>query len=220
MDAPTEHRQVGTHEDVLVFERDLVELAARLGRPCPEVRGYRLFKEGTRELAYLVVCQVHRKEVPPTSPEFTFEVIECTWGDGLMRVLRHAISRLVHLHYDELLGTRYEHYGRVNSDGFPYQATAHTPFSRHLCHTEALLQHTQGQLDHVRMVADERGLELAVLCENLQESILSCHHLLTAKRRIMKRNRALRQCVRDLEDHLAVLESHVSELEEETAELR
>jgi hypothetical protein len=71
-------------------------------------------------------------------------VIERTWGDGLMHVLRHAISRLVHLHYDELLGTRYEHYGRVDSDGFPYQAAAHTPFSRHLCHTKALLHHTQG----------------------------------------------------------------------------
>jgi hypothetical protein len=140
-------------------------------------------------------------------------------GDELMRVLRHAISRLVHLHYDELLGTRYEHYGRFDSDGFPHQAAAHTPFCRHLCHTEALLHHTQGKLDHVRMVADERGLELAVLCEDLQESILSRHRLLTAKRRIMKRNRALRQRVRDLEDHLASLESYVSELEEETAEL-
>jgi hypothetical protein len=48
-------------------------------------------------------------------------VIERNWGDGLMRVLRHAISRLIHLHYDELLGTRYEHYGRVDSDGLPYQ---------------------------------------------------------------------------------------------------
>jgi regulator of replication initiation timing len=220
MDAPTAHRQVGTHEDVLVFERDLVELAARLGQPCPEIRGYQLFKEGTRELAYQVVCQVHGKEVPPTSQEFTFEVIERTWGDGLMRVLRHVISRLVHLHYDELLGTRYEHYGRVNSDGFPHQAVAHTPFSRHLCHTEAVLHHTQGQLDHVRMVADERGLELAILCEDLQESIFSHHRLLAAKRRIVKRNRALRQRVHDLEDHLASLESHVSELEEETAELR
>jgi hypothetical protein len=76
MHAPTAHRQVGTHEDVLVFERDLVELAARLGRPCPEVRGYCLFEEGTRELAIHVVYQVHGKEVPPTSPEFTFEVIE------------------------------------------------------------------------------------------------------------------------------------------------
>jgi hypothetical protein len=83
-----------------------------------------------------------------------------------MRVLRHAISRLVHLHYDELLGTRYEHYGRVDSDGLPYQAAAHTPFSCHFCHTEALLHHTQEQLDHVRMVADERGLELAVLRED------------------------------------------------------
>jgi hypothetical protein len=35
----------------------------------------------------------------------------------------------------------------------------------------------------------------------------------------MKRNKALRQCVRDLKDHLASLESHVSELEEETVEL-
>jgi hypothetical protein len=52
MDAPTTHRQVDTHEDVLVFERDLVELATRLGRPHPEVRGYRLFEEGTRELAF------------------------------------------------------------------------------------------------------------------------------------------------------------------------
>jgi hypothetical protein len=109
-----------------------------------------------------------------------------------MCVLRHAISRLVHLHYDELLDTRYDHYGRVDSDGLPYQAAAHTPFSRHLCHTEALLHHTQGQLDHVRMVADERGLELAILCEDLQESIFSRHRVLTAKRRIVKRNRALR----------------------------
>jgi hypothetical protein len=220
MDAPTAHRQVGTHEDVLVFERDLVELAARLGQPRPEIRGYRIFEEGTRELAYQVVCQVRGKKVPLTSQKFTFEVIERTWGDGLMRVLRHAISRLVHLHYDELLGTRYEHYGRVDSNDFPHQAAAHTPFSRHLCHTEALLHHTQGQLDHVRMVDDERGLELDVLCEDLQESIFSRHCLLVAKRKIMKKNRALRQCVRELEDHLASLESHVSELEEETAELR
>jgi hypothetical protein len=138
----------------------------------------------------------------------------------LIHVLRHAISHLVHLHYDELLGTRYEHYGRVDYDGLPYQAAAHTPFSRHFCHTEALLQHTQEHLDNVRMVADERGLELAVLCEDLQESIFSRHRILAAKRKIVKKNKALRRRVRGLEDHLASLESHVSELEEETAELR
>jgi hypothetical protein len=70
------------------------------------------------------------------------------------------------------------------------------------------------------MVADERGLELAVLREDLQETILSRHHLLAAKRRILKGNRTLRQRVHGLEDHVASLESHVSELEEETAELR
>jgi hypothetical protein len=167
-----------------------------------------------------VVCQVRGKEVPPTSPEFTFEVIEPNWGDGLMRVLHHAISCLVHLHYDELLGTRSEHYRRVDADGLPYQAAAHTPFSRRFWHTEALPHHTQQHLDHVRMVIDERGLELAVLREDLQESIFSRHHLLSAKRKIVKKNRALRRHVRELEDHLASLESHMSELEEETAELR
>jgi regulator of replication initiation timing len=69
------------------------------------------------------------------------------------------------------------------------------------------------------MVAYERGLELAVLLEDLQESIFSRHRLLAAKRKIVKKNMALRQRVCDLEDHLASLESHVSELEEETAEL-
>jgi hypothetical protein len=219
MDTPTAHRQVGTHEDVLVFEHDLVELCAHLGRPCPEVRGYQLFEERTRELAIRVACQVRGKEVPPTLPEFIVEVIEHNWGDGLMRVLRHAISRLVHDHYEELLGSRYEDYGRIDADGLPYQAAAHMPFSRHFCHTEAMLHHTQEHLDHVRMVADERGLELAILREDLQESIFSRHRLLAAKRRIVKRNRALRQCVHDLEDHLASLKSHMSELEEETAEL-
>jgi hypothetical protein len=67
MDAPTTHHQVVTHEDVLVFERDLVDLAARLGHPRPEIRGYRLFEEGTRELAFQLVCEVCGKEVPPIS---------------------------------------------------------------------------------------------------------------------------------------------------------
>jgi hypothetical protein len=51
------------------------------------VRGFRLFHEGTRELSWLVICQVHGKETPPTSAEFTFEVTERTWGEGVMRVL-------------------------------------------------------------------------------------------------------------------------------------
>jgi peptidoglycan hydrolase CwlO-like protein len=77
----------------------------------------------------------------------------------------------------------------------------------------------QEHLDHVRMVTDERGLELAILCEDLQESIFSWHRLLAAKRKIVKKNKALRRRIHELEDHLASLESHMSELEEETAEL-
>jgi regulator of replication initiation timing len=70
------------------------------------------------------------------------------------------------------------------------------------------------------MVADERGLELAVLREDLQEAIFSRRHLIAAKKRIAKRNMSLRRHVRDLQDQVASLESHMSELEDEAAELR
>jgi hypothetical protein len=148
MDALTAHRQVGTHEEVVVFECDLVELTQHLGRPRPEVRGYRLFEEGTRELVYRVVCQVRGREVPPTSKEFTFEVIERTWGEGVMHVLQHAISHLIHRHASELAGTCYENYVRCNDEGLPVEPPLSTPFSHHLTHMEVLLHQSQEQLDH------------------------------------------------------------------------
>jgi hypothetical protein len=169
------HRQVGTHEEVVVVERDLVELTHRLGHPGPEVGGFRLFDEGTRYLAWQVVCQVRGKETPPTSKEFTFGVIERTWGEGVMRVLQHAISRLVHLHASELADTRIEHYGRCDHEGLPVEHPLPTTFSRHLTHTEVLLYHTQGQMDRVRMVADECGLELEEHEEEHLLSPLPCH---------------------------------------------
>jgi hypothetical protein len=125
-------------------------------------------------------------------------VIEHTRGEGVMRILQHAISCLVHLHASELAGTRYEHYGRCDDEGFPIEPPLPTPFSRHLTHTKVLLHHSQEQLDHVRMVGDERGLELVVLREDLQEAIFSRHHLIATKKRIAKRNRSLRRCLRDL----------------------
>jgi cell division protein ZapA (FtsZ GTPase activity inhibitor) len=69
------------------------------------------------------------------------------------------------------------------------------------------------------MVADERGLELVVLHEALQEAIFFCHHLIAAKKKIAKRNMSLRRRIRDLQDQLASLESHVSELEDEAIKL-
>jgi regulator of replication initiation timing len=70
------------------------------------------------------------------------------------------------------------------------------------------------------MVADERGLELAVLREDLQEAIFSRHCVIIAKENIAKRNRSLRCRIHDLQDQLASLESHVSELKDEAVELR
>jgi hypothetical protein len=50
------------------------------------------------------------------------------------------------------------------------------------------------------MEVDERGLELAVLCEDLQEAIFSRHRVIAAKKKIAKRNRSLRRRIRDLQD--------------------
>jgi TolA-binding protein len=69
------------------------------------------------------------------------------------------------------------------------------------------------------MVTNERGLELAVLREDLQESIFSRHRLIVAKKKIVNKNKSPRRRIRDLQDQLASLESHMSELEDETAEL-
>jgi TolA-binding protein len=70
------------------------------------------------------------------------------------------------------------------------------------------------------MVADERGLELAILHEDLQEAIFSRHRLVVTKKKIAKRNRSLRWRIGDLQDQLASHESHVSELKDKAAELR
>jgi hypothetical protein len=166
-------------------------------------------------LAYRVVCQVCGEEVPPTSEEFTFEVTEHTWGEGVMCVLQHAISRLVHLHASKLVGTLFEHYERCDHEGLPVETPLPTTFSRHLTHMEVLLHNTQGQMDRVRTIADKRGLELAILQEDLHEAIFSRHLLIIAKR-----NKSLRRHICDLQDQLASLESHVSELEDEATELR
>jgi hypothetical protein len=50
------------------------------------------------------------------------------------------------------------------------------------------------------MVADEHGLELAILREDLQEAIFSHHRVIAAKKKIAKRNRSLRRRNRDFQD--------------------
>jgi hypothetical protein len=50
------------------------------------------------------------------------------------------------------------------------------------------------------MLADERGLELAVLHEDLQEAIFSRHRVIVVKNKIAKRNKSLRRHIRDLQD--------------------
>jgi predicted nuclease with TOPRIM domain len=84
---------------------------------------------------------------------------------------------------------------------------------------EVLLHHTQGQMDRARMIAGERGLELVALHGDLHESIFSCCHLNSTKKKLDMKNKDLMTRLCELQDQLASLEHHVAELEDKTAKL-
>jgi hypothetical protein len=214
------HIHAGLHPDVYIFERDLIELTDLLGRPRPEVRGTRLVPDFTRELCWQVGCQVRGKEVIPTSEEITFEVMDRTFEDGVMRVLRQSISHLVHHHREEVADTRFEHYAGIDEEGFPFDPPEYSLFGRNFVHTELLLHHTQAQMNFARMAADERSMEVALLREDLQAAIFERNHLRTAKSRFKRQNRRMKIHICKLKEQVASLESHVDELEEEAVELR
>jgi hypothetical protein len=56
-----------------------MELARRCGRPFPEVKGVKLERPEDSELS--------RRVVAPVSEEFTVDVMERTWIDGMIWVM-------------------------------------------------------------------------------------------------------------------------------------
>ncbi|KAK1682500.1 hypothetical protein QYE76_043348 [Lolium multiflorum] len=96
--------QVGVRPPLYFFERALADLAFRCGRPAPEVKGVRTERPEDSEMAWLVTCVVRGGEVAPVSEEFTIDVMERTWLDGMIRPVAGAphpdtAHQLHHLEY-------------------------------------------------------------------------------------------------------------------------
>src|SRR6266567_5593941 len=99
---------------------------------------------------------------PPTarnSEQLVVEVLDHSWTDANVRILQLAMARLVEHHKEDIEGTRFEHFGRRGTEGFPVPSPFHPQFHRHLQHMEYQLHHSQQEMDRARMRADMRLLE-------------------------------------------------------------
>src|SRR4051812_7829439 len=76
------------------FEVALRDTAAKIGRPPPDIRGYRQEVPEYSERGWRVECMLRGCQVAPTCDNIVFEVIARSWVDGLMRVMQLTMARL------------------------------------------------------------------------------------------------------------------------------
>jgi FtsZ-binding cell division protein ZapB len=216
----TAFRQVGTELPLLVFERNLMDLAKKVGRPAPEIKGGIIpeFAEGDR--CWHVVCTLRGGVVPPLSDELTITVLERTWTDGVVRVMQQALALLVHHHREQLVDTRYEYFGRRDAQGGRPEATPHPILGYHLDHMEYLLSYSQVQMDRARMRCDIKDAVIRHLRVDLDAARLDASRQRKIRCALNKRIRGLRLQVKELNEQVSEMESKMEEIEEESEELR
>ena len=216
----TEYRQVGTEQPPLYFERALMELALRCGRPLPELKGVRLERPEDSELSWLVVCTVRGREVAPVSEEFTVDVMERSWVDGMVRVMQEAIARLAFLHPEKIVGTPFQFVGQRDTEGIPAVVTPHPQFEHQMQHLEYLLHHSQTYMDRARMRSEMQEMEIQSLRAELEDSQKDLARERKMRRTSRKRIASLKDTVAALTAQTAEMESRIEELEEEGDDLR
>ncbi|KAK1610449.1 hypothetical protein QYE76_034122 [Lolium multiflorum] len=192
----THVRQVGVRPPLYFFERALADLAIRCGRMVPEVKGVRTERSADSEMAWLVTCVVRGSGISPATEEFTIDVMERTWLDGMIRVSQEALARLAFLHPEVVAGTGYQYLGQRDLAGKPVAGAPHADTAHQLHHMEYLLHHTQTQQDRAR--ESERKLRVA------------------ARRRVTR----LRAKVTSLEALTTQMEATIEELEDDGEDLR
>ncbi|KAK1646568.1 hypothetical protein QYE76_064373 [Lolium multiflorum] len=212
--------QVGVRPPLYFFERALADLAFRCGRPAPEVKGVRTERPEDSEMAWLVTCVVRGGEVAPVSEEFTVDVMERTWLDGMIRVFQEALARLALLHPEAIADTGYQYLGLRNGAGQPVAGAPHPDTAHQLHHLEYLLHHTQVQQDRARERCDLQDDEIVTLRAQLaaaQADLAS-----ERKKRLAARRRAsrLKAKVASLEALTAQMETTIEELEDDGEDLR
>jgi hypothetical protein len=216
----THVRQVGVRPPLYFFERALADLAIRCGRMVPEVKGVRTERSADSEMAWLVTCVVRGSGISPATEEFTIDVMERTWLDGMIRVSQEALARLAFLHPEVVADTGYQYLGQRDLAGQPVAGAPHADTAHQLHHMEYLLHHTQTQQDRARERCDLQEDEIATLRAQLaatQADLASERKLRVAARRRVTR---LKAKVTSLEALTAQMEATIEELEDDGEDLR
>lgn len=216
----TKSRQLGTEEPRLVFETDLIELARMVGRLLPEIKGGKVHQLVEGDRSWLVVCTLRGSLVGPPIQELEVDVFDRTWTDGVVRVMQEALARLAFHHRAELIGTRFEYFGRRDSEGRPTEVPFHFQFERHAQYMEFMLHHTQTYLDRARMRSDTLETELLAVKEELKVAQLEADHQRKIRIVARKANDLLRSKVDALKKQVKEMESKIEDLEEEGEDLR
>ena len=84
----------------------------------------------------------------PSTPEITYEEMESSLEDGILRVMQLAIAKLASTFCSKFEGTPYRYYGKRDEEDIPVSNSE--VFARHFQHMEGQLYNTQIALDHLR----------------------------------------------------------------------
>ena len=86
----------------------------------------------------------------PSDPEITYEMMESSWEDGILRVMQLAIARLAYSFSSQFESTTYRYYGRRDEHDRPVLFSGPYVFDRQFQHMEGQLYSTQVPLDRLR----------------------------------------------------------------------
>jgi hypothetical protein len=105
-------------------------MAHRIGSPVPELKGIQIHHNGW-ELSWLVVCTIRPPLLAPSTPEITYEVMESSLEDGILRVVLLAIAKLTNSFCSKFEGTPYRFYGKRDEEELPVGILEDFVFVRH-----------------------------------------------------------------------------------------
>jgi uncharacterized coiled-coil protein SlyX len=207
-------------DGLLMFEQDLYELSQILGRPVPEFEGTQVDSLGDGNLSWLIKSSVRGRIQPPRSKDLICSTMDTTWVDGLTRVMQRLLARLCEEHKDELVGTRFQYFGRRDDEGNPTYPAQHTLFGEYITDMEVLLHDTQENLRDARLkvhfqrssLDDARVRETQLKWENDNLRLK-----LARQRRTIVR---LRKTVAEQNEMIDEMEQQANEMEEEGEDLR
>jgi hypothetical protein len=201
------------------FEVALRDAAAKLGRPPPEIRGYRQDVPEYSERSWRVECTLRGRQVAPICDDCVFEVTARSWEDGLLRVMQLTMARLANDFADRLQDCPLRFIGRRDDQGRMAPADQHPDFLNYFSHVEYLLQHTQQNLDELRTRFDFQQMDCWMHTRQKTVWQRKCKKAERERNEYRSDVRALQRTISRLNNKNKKLEDRVEELEEKTAEL-